>query len=103
METGDWKGAEEIWQLARQRLTPSETPQWLGDIAVCAARAGARKDAMRLWKTHANLDRGATGDLDDMIAAGMRDDLLAFYKQMKRDDPGSSAPDRAITLINSLD
>lgn len=103
LETGDWKGAEATWQLARQQLTPNETPQWLGDIAVCAARAGARRDAMRLWKAHANLDRGATADLDDMIAAGMHDDLLAFYKQMKKTDPASSAPDRAIALINSVD
>lgn len=103
LETGDWRGAEGTWQLARRRLTPNETPQWLGDIAVCAARAGARDDSMRLWKTHANLDRGATGDLDDMIAAGMRTDLLAFYKQMKKNDPASTAPERAIALINALD
>ncbi len=101
--TGDWKGAEAAWQLARKQLTPNETPQWLGDIATCAARAGARKDAMRLWKAHANLDRGVTEDIDDMIAAGMRDELLAFYMQMKKDDPHSSAPDRAIGLIHSID
>ncbi len=101
--SGDWKGAEDAWHLARKQLTPNETPQWLGDIAKCAAKAGAKKDAMRLWKTHANLDRGATDDIDDMIEAEMRDELLAFYNQMKKDDPASSAPDRMIASINSID
>lgn len=103
LSSGDWREAEDVWHLARKQLTPNETPQWLGDIAKCAAKAGAKKDAMRLWKTHANLDRGATDDIDDMIEAGMREELLTFYNQMKKDDPASGAPDRVIAFINSID
>ena len=47
LDTNDWRSAEEMWPIARRRLTPTEIPNWLGRIAVAAARAGEPMEALR--------------------------------------------------------
>jgi tetratricopeptide (TPR) repeat protein len=87
LDVGDWRSAEEMWPAARTSLTPKELPDWLGRIAVAAARAGEQAEALRLWKQRTNLDRVATIHLDEMLRAGLREPLLAFYRKLGEQDP----------------
>lgn len=100
LQNNNWKSAK---QLVEQQFTTSERIGWFSRLAYVAAKAGDTDDAMRLWKTHANLDVASMWNVSDMVAAGLRDELLAFYRQVKADDPTSSAPDRVIQFINSID
>jgi tetratricopeptide (TPR) repeat protein len=86
LDTNDWRSAEEMWPIARQRLTSNELPDWLGRIALSAAVAGDPADALRLWKQRTNLDRGSLKHLDEMLRAGQREPLLAFYHSLAEQD-----------------
>jgi tetratricopeptide (TPR) repeat protein len=101
LDTGDWRSAEELWPTARQRLTPNELPNWLGRIAVTAARAGDQTDALRLWRQRTNLDRARTDQLDEMLRAGLGQPLLAFYRSLAQQDPDCQSLDPAIQSIVS--
>ena len=52
---GDWKHAEEIFPDAAMRLSPRESPEWYSKVAVRAARADAKTNAIRMWTQVANL------------------------------------------------
>ena len=84
---GDWRSAEELWPTARKSLTPKEHSDWLGRVAVAAARAGAQADALRLWKQRTNLDRASTSHLDEMLQAGLGKPLAEFYRTLAAADP----------------
>lgn len=99
LDTNDWRGAEEIWPIARRRLTPSEITDWLGRIAVAAAKAGAQEDAFRLWRTKANLDRADFRHLNELARLGRKQRLRDFYQQMSQDDPASWVPDAALKVL----
>jgi tetratricopeptide (TPR) repeat protein len=96
LELNEWKAAEAVWPKARGRLTWREEPEWLGRLAVAAARAGARGDAIRIWGLRANFDRGDVHNLDEMVRAGLRDDLVVFYERMAAADPASVYPSRTL-------
>lgn len=95
----DWQGAELMWPSARRQLMPQELSDWFGKIAIAAAHAGAADDALRVWRQRTNLDRAQLRGLDDMVRAGMREQLIAFYGQLGREDPASSAPARALARL----
>jgi tetratricopeptide (TPR) repeat protein len=99
LDTIDWRGAEAIWPIARQRLTPREIPDWLGRIAVAAAKTGAEDEAMRLWRTTVNLDRMDFRHLGDLARFSLKQRLRDFYQQMSHDDPASRAPEAALKLL----
>ena len=99
LAVGDWQSAELVWPSARRQLTPQELSQWFGKIAIAAARAGAADDALRVWRQRTNLDRAELHGLDDMLHAGLREPLIAFYAQLAREDPASSAPARALARL----
>jgi hypothetical protein len=86
LDNRDWRGAEQMWPIARAQLTAAEIPDWLGRIAVAAARAGDRSHAMRLWKDRTNLDRASQVYLDDMLQAGLKSPLLEFYRTLAVQD-----------------
>jgi len=99
LHTDNWKGAEEIWPTAREHLTPQEIPDWLGRIAVAAAKASAEDDAMRLWRAKTNFDRTDFRQLDELARLGLKQRLRDFYQQMRQDDPVSWAPEAALKLL----
>lgn len=96
---GDWRAAERAWPSAQRELMPHEAPEWLGRIAIIAARAGATDDALRIWSQRTNLDRAELRGLDDMVRAGALNRLVAFYEQLALEDPASSSPARALTRL----
>jgi len=99
LDTADWRGAEAIFPEAAQRLTPRELPEWYSRIAVLAARAGAEEDAMRIWRRVAGLDLTATGALADLVRAGLRDELVSFYREKRKQIPSSEVPDKVLRNI----
>lgn len=96
LDLNDWRAAEAVWSDARARLTPKERPEWYAKLAVAAARAGAADDAMRLWSRAANFDRLHLAPLGDLARAGLADRLNAFYDDMAKSDPASTAPAAAL-------
>lgn len=102
LDTGDWRRAEANFPDAAARLTANEAPDWLAKIAVLAARAGAKADAMRLWRRVANIDLTATRTLPDLAKAGLRDDLAAFYREMQAALPASRIPPQALAALQGM-
>ncbi|MFQ6036370.1 MAG: hypothetical protein ACE5NM_11090, partial [Sedimentisphaerales bacterium] len=99
LDTGDWKQAEEIFPDAAKRLTPRELPECYSQVAVTAAEAGAKTDAMRIWRRVANLSPSQIGGLEDLAKAGLRNELKDFYCEMRKKMPSSEAPARALIVL----
>jgi tetratricopeptide (TPR) repeat protein len=101
LDSADWQQAEQIFPEARKRLTPEEVPDWYGRIAVIAAKAGAKEDALRLWKEIANINPSMTDKLRDLTKAGLKDDLVKFYTEMQKQMPTSEIPGKVLIILNS--
>ena len=99
LDVGDWKHAEELFPEAAKRLTPKELPKWYARVAVAAAKAGAKSDAMRIWRRVANVNLSLIYGLEDMVKAEMADELKNFYREMSRQMPSSEAPARALKML----
>jgi len=99
LDTGDWKQAEQIFTQARKRLTPTEVPDWYSRIALVAARAGAKDDAMRIWRAAANINPSDLRSLEPLAEAGLREELVAFYHDMADTWPSSETPQRALKML----
>ena len=98
-ESGNWKAAREAWPAARRLLGPREVPDHLAELALCAAEAGAAGPAMEMWKTRTNYDRMNGKFLERLADAGLRNELVEFYKALARADPKCVAPARALGVL----
>lgn len=101
LDTGDWKRGEEIFPEAAGRLTSTEVPAWYGRLAVAAATAGAKTDAMRLWRAAANIDLTQLEGLSGLVRAGLRAELVDFYTEMAERIPSSQVPGQALKMLQS--
>jgi hypothetical protein len=99
LDIADWKGAEAVWPAARARLAAREIPEWQGRIALAAARAGAKEDALRLWRVKSNLDRSDLRSLPELAGFGLEEQLGNFYRRIGEDDPVSWVPATALQLL----
>ena len=102
LDIGDWKAAENLFPEASRRLTAGELPKWYGKVAVKAAKAGAKKDAMRIWKKVANVAPYNEDGLDDLVKAGLKDELKKFYLQMQKKMPDSDMPAKIIVVLEEM-
>lgn len=59
----------------------------------------AVKDALRLWRLKSNQDRRHMDGLSDLSAIMAAEPLREMYTQMKKKDPFSFVPDRALRLL----
>jgi tetratricopeptide (TPR) repeat protein len=100
LDTGDWQRAEAIFPEASRHLTSQEIPSWLGRIAVAAARAGAKTDALRIWKTVVNVNPCFLGALDDLARADLTAELRGYYTELSERLPSSVAPARALKVLS---
>lgn len=89
-DAGEWALAESAWPFARRTLGPHETAPWLAGLASAQARAGAADEALRTWAHAANLDRRELSALPDLVRAGLRPRLVAFYEDIAARDPAAS-------------
>jgi len=99
LDTGDWKRAEGIFPEASNHLTAFELSDWYSRVAVVAAKAGAKAEALRIWKAVANVNPAEMRGLDALVKAGLREELAAFYREMQKKMPSSGIPDRALKAL----
>ena len=78
----DWKNAEVLCSNLRSQEGPREVIGRYSRLALTAARAGARRDALRIWLTRTNLDRGDLRFIEEMAAAGLGRKLAALYRKL---------------------
>src|SRR4030095_12491352 len=101
LDTGDWQHAEALFPETSRRLTGHEIPSWQGRIAVAAARAGAKTDALRIWKSAANVNPCFIGSLDDLASADLAAELRAFYVEFSKRLPSSVVPASALKILSA--
>ncbi len=99
LETGDLESAEQTLRSVRTQLHISELKSWLADLAIAAAEKGDKDNALRLWRKRANVDMNDLGQLDDLVATGMRQRLQAYYADVKNRDPNNRAVEAALARL----
>lgn len=99
LDNGDWKPAERVFPQAAKRLTPKELPHRYSRVAAAAAKAGAKTDAMRIWSRVANLSPSQVDGLEDLVKAGLRNELKNFYHKMQQEMPSSEFPAKALMAL----
>lgn len=100
LDTNNWRKAEALFPKARRRLTAKEVTDWHGRVAMAASRAGAKDEALRIWKNAASANPSALSNLDQLASTGLRGELRKYYLQLKKDLPGSTVPDKALAILN---
>ncbi len=101
LDVGDWQRAEAIFPVASRRLTSEEFAEWYSRIAVAAAKAGDREDAMRLWRRLADVNPAATAKVDDLVTYGLKNELIDFYRGMRKTMPSSDIPARVLATLKA--
>ncbi len=99
LDTGDWQHAEEYFPANGKQLGPLEVPQWYARLALAAAKAGAKADAMRLWGVAANVSPCQLGTVKLLADAGLKQELEQFYCQMQTQMPASDVPAKALAVL----
>jgi len=99
LETGDLKSAEKTLRSVRVQLHISELKSWLANLAIAAAKQGDKGNALRLWRKRANVDMNDLDQIDDLVAAGMRQRLQAYYAEVKNRDPNNRAVEAALAKL----
>ena len=95
---GDWQAAEKVL-FSHSGTSWKSMPWQLGTIAATAGKQGAISDALRLWRLKSKLDRRDLTGLDELSRTEARSQLHAFYLQMKKDEPLSTAPEAALRVL----
>ena len=83
------------------RLTTHEQPDWYSRIAVIAAKAGAKDDALRIWKAGANVNPAEMRGLEELAKAGLHDELADYYREMHLRMPTSDVPPKSMELLDA--
>jgi len=99
LDTNRWREAEALFPHAAEQLGPKELVEWHQRLAIVTARAGAKKDAMRIWKRVAKVDPADLRSLTELADEGLRDELRAYYRALAARDPKSWIPGRALELL----
>jgi hypothetical protein len=101
LDLSDWKRAESLFPEAVIRLTTHEQLEWHSRIAVIAAKAGAKTDALRIWKAGAGMHPAEMRGLDELAKAGLREELADYYRQMHLRMPTSDVPPKALKTLEA--
>lgn len=98
----NWRDAEKFMQ---EKFDWSEKLSYerhalLKRLTVAAAENGDYADAVRLWKTRANLDRRDLEELSTLAKFGeVRGILIEFYQKMSENEPYSPIPEKALNIL----
>ena len=95
LDAGDWKRAEAMWPAVAG--PPSNRTR----IAVVAAKAGAKDDAMRIWRSIAAVNPSTTTNLQELANCGLQQELASYYREMQRAMPSSEFPAKALKLLGA--
>jgi tetratricopeptide (TPR) repeat protein len=99
LATGDWKSAEKVFPDIRKRMSWREVPERYSEIAVVAAKAGARDDAMRIWQRAVNVNPTEMGHLRELSESGLKTELVSFYRDLSKEMPSSAVPANALKIL----
>ena len=106
LDMDDWQQTQRAIQQIGQ-LYPVDVytdglalPLWNSRAAVLAAKAGDKAAAMRLWRQVANLDLTATGPVAELSQAGLKDELVQFYREMQTTFPQSEVPPKVLESLH---
>jgi len=77
--------------------------EWLSRIAVVAAKVGSRDDALRIWKAVVAVDPSEFRGLEELVKAGLRDELVQVYREFQKRIPASTVPARALKRIETVE
>lgn len=101
LDTNDWRNAEAIFPDTSRQLTPQEISSWYGSIALTALKAGAKDDALRIWKSVTGINPGEMNILSELSRLGLHDELVKFYEEMLKSMPLSDVPGRAFGILKA--
>lgn len=87
LEQNDWQNADALWNEASRRLSYEEISKHLGTMADAAARSGYPKEAMKFWARAMNYDRWNPSTQKDLLRAGLKKDLRAYYQDLLKKEP----------------
>ncbi|MBS1952623.1 MAG: hypothetical protein JST89_00410 [Cyanobacteria bacterium SZAS-4] len=102
IQLDDWKSAEGIYNKRATSAHADSKSSDLAQLALAAARAGAKEQSMRFWQAHSAIDRGSLGWLREIAEAGMKQELTAYYQKLSKDDPKSTAPAAALKILSAI-
>jgi len=93
VDQGNWKEAEKVLLSLRDvaGFGGSDERDWLARLAIAAARADSKGDAMRLWRRRAGQDLTDQRGLSELASHGLRERLAAYYAGLARRAPGNCA------------
>ncbi len=97
--TGDWKKAEDLFPEVSKSLFFREIHEWHTNVAIAAAKSGAKTDAMRIWCQVANMSPSYIDGLEELVNAGLKNELKEFYLQMQKEIPTSEFPAKALKVL----
>lgn len=97
----DWRFAEKLYPELRPNLSLEQLPQWWANLSEVAARAGDKKDAIRLWSHKDDLDRTLIAPLYSLGTRPVQPDFISYYKRMAVEEPDSYVPPRALRLLRA--
>ncbi|MBZ0186440.1 MAG: hypothetical protein K8F91_09355, partial [Candidatus Obscuribacterales bacterium] len=99
LDTRNWRKAESVWPEVAAYLSASEISDWAGRLSLCTARAGAHKDALRLWKKKDEIDRTDLRHLDELANSGFKADLTGYYRSLALKSKDSTYADKALEIL----
>ncbi len=91
LQQGSWRKAEKLFHADYDRLASRDRIGWLRQLAVAAAKAGDKDEAMRFWTRRARQDLTDHEGLRELASLGMKDQLTAYYKALARRAPKNAA------------
>lgn len=95
---GEWRKAVALMPAQCDAETSSDDDA-LEAVCVAAAKAGDTTEAMRYWRRVSQLDRMNLRALERLRSTALREQLVQFYQQMERENPGNIAPGRAMAIL----
>lgn len=99
LQQGFWRKAEKLFQADYDRLASPARIWWLRQLAVSAAKAGDKDEAMRFWTRRARQDLTDHDGLSELASLGMKDRLTAYYKALARRAPKNAAITAALKQL----
>jgi len=101
VDQGNWKEAEKVLLSLRDvaGFGGSDERDWLARLAIAAARADSKGDAMRLWQQRANQDLTDQRGLSELASHGLREQLATYYGGLAQRAPGNRAIAAALEVL----
>jgi hypothetical protein len=98
IDSGRWREAEALLEKEQNDFL-SNLGNRLTHLAMCAGRQNAPEDALRIWKRAVNFDGHSEYGLINFVETTARPLMVEYYLAMKKQEPTSETPDRALRIL----